>query len=263
MKIKLYRIWAVVVRYLRESSGDIFTIADYVYWPIMDIFMWGTMSVWLSRNSGGSSNFVLVILSGLVFWHIVYQANIEIAKNIVDEFWSQNLVNLFSTPLTVTEWLLAVMTLGAFRMIFTILFGVSVVWLLYSLNIFSIGWALIPFAISLLMTGWFMGITTAGVIIYFGMRAQWLAWAGGWLLAPFSSVFYSIEMLPKWAQMVGYSLPTTYIFEGMRELLLNNVVLYNYLYISFALNIVYLILSVIFFHHMFEKSRERGLARIE
>jgi ABC-2 type transport system permease protein len=263
MSIKAYRIWAIVLRYMRESFRDIFVVADYLYWPIMDIFMWGMMTVWLAEHHQNPSALVLVVLSGLVFWHIVYQANIEIAKNILDEFWSQNLINLFSSPLTVYEWLIAVMIMGAMRMFFTVLIGFLAVWFFYALNIFSLGYALVPFAASLLMTGWFMGILTAAIILYGGMRTQWLAWAAGWLLAPFSSVFYSVDLLPRWGQIVARCLPTTYVFEGMREVLLNDQIPYNNLIISFCLNSVYLMLAFFVFVHMFEKSRTRGLARLE
>lgn len=264
MNIKLYRIWAIVLRYARETFHDIFSLADYVYWPIMDIFMWGMMSVWMSQQGTNSpAHLVLVILSGLVFWHIIYQANIEIAKNLLEEFWTQNLINIFSTPLTTYEWLGAVMILGIMRMFVTIALGALLVWLFYSLNIFTLGWALIPFACSLLMTGWFMGIFTASIILYGGMRAQWLAWATGWLLAPFCGVFYTIDMLPRWMQLISYILPPTYVFEGMRSVILQQTINYNYLAISFALNVVYLIISIIFFAYMFEKSRRLGLARLE
>lgn len=265
MNIKLYRIWAIALRYLRESFRDIFIIADYIYWPIIDIIMWGMMSLWLSQHAdnGSTQHLVLVILSGLVFWHIVYQANVEIAKNILEEFWTQNLINIFSTPLTVYEWLSAVMLLGIFRMLFIILFGALVVWVIYALNIFTLGWALVPFACSLLITGWFMGILTAAVVVYGGMRLQWLAWASGWLLAPFSGVFYSIDMLPRWAKLIAYALPPTYVFEGMRSALLQGEIPVNNLIISFSLNFVYLVISILFFTYMFEKSRQKGLGRIE
>lgn len=230
----------------------------------MDILIWGMMSVWLAKQGSNTpEGIVLVILSGLVFWHVLYQANVEIAKSILDEFWTQNLINLFSTPLSTYDWLAAVMLLGVFRMFLSIILGAAVVWLFYSLNIFTVGWALIPFACSLLITGWFMGIFTAGIILVGGMRASWLAWATGWLLAPFSGVFYSIDMLPKSVQIISWALPTTYIFEGMRQVILQKSVPYSYLAISYGLNLVYLILTIIFFNYMFEKSRDKGLARIE
>lgn len=264
MNIKLYRIWAIALRYLRETFRDIFILADYIYWPTIDIIMWGMMTTWLSQHgTSSSSHLVLIILSGLVFWHIVYQANVEIAKSLLEEFWTQNLINLFSSPLNVYEWISAAMLLGIFRMFFTIFFGALVVWVVHSLNIFTIGWALIPFACSLLLTGWFMGITTAAIVLYGGMRAQWLAWASGWLLAPFCGVFYSVEMLPRWAQIISKILPPTYVFEGMRTILLKKSFPINYLILSFGLNLIYIIASVLFFTYMFEKSKERGLGRLE
>jgi ABC-2 type transport system permease protein len=85
----------------------------------------------------------------------------------------------------------------------------------------------------------------------------------GYALAPFSAVFYPVAVLPRWAQSIAAALPMTYVFEGMRQVLHGGRPPVSDLAISFGLNLLYLALSVLFFGWMFEKSRERGLARLE
>ena len=90
-----------------------------------------------------------------------------------------------------------------------------------------------------------------------------MAWAIPWGLMPFSGVFYPPETLPMWGQKVSALLPTTYIFEGMREVITTGLVSYEKLFISFGLNILYLIIAVVFFKICFSVSLKKGLSRLE
>ena len=85
----------------------------------------------------------------------------------------------------------------------------------------------------------------------------------GFLFAPFSAVFYPIEILPEWAKTIAWCLPTTYIFQGMRSILATGGFPISYFWISLALNLTYLAASIFLFHWAFEKSRQKGLARLE
>ena len=55
----------------------------------------------------------------------------------------------------------------------------------------------------------------------------------------------------------------TYIFEGMRKILRGAPMPLSDLAISFGLNILYLTLSILFFAWMFDRSRDRGLGRLD
>jgi ABC-2 type transport system permease protein len=170
---------------------------------------------------------------------------------------------MFSSPLTIGEWIAAVMLLGAIRMFLIILFGSIVAWALYAFNVFAMGWALIPFALSLLLTGWALGFCTAAIILYGGMRVHWATWAMGALMSPFISIYYPASTLPWFGQVIAYLLPPTYVFEGMRKIIFSGSIPFDYLAISLLLNVLYLTLAILFFKHMFEKSRVMGLNRTE
>ena len=263
ISLQFGRVWAITLRYLHQSVRDLLAIADFICWPLIDIVIWGLMSVWVERSGHAVPHVVIMVVSGLVLWQIVYQANMDITNNLLDEFWSHNLVNIFSSPLTINEWISAVMLLGALKMIFIVLFGTITAWLLYAFNVFALGWALIPFALSLLLTGWCLGFFTGALIMYAGMRVHWATWIVGALISPFISIYYPVTTLPGWAQKIAYALPPPFVFEGMRKIILEHTIPFDYLGISIILNLFYLFLSIQFFKYMFEKSRNRGLARIE
>jgi ABC-2 type transport system permease protein len=256
------RIYAVFLRYF-YFFAKLDHVYDLFYWPALDIILWGLTILWIQGVESQIPHMALAVLSGLVFWQIIWRGNYEVTVNMLQEFWNRNLVNLFSGPLKVSEWIAALMLVGMIKIVITIAFGAFLVWAFYTLNIFTLGWVIFPFFISLTLSGWFMGFLSASVMIYYGQRLQMLAWMTAYLFAPVSAVYYPVTVLPPWAQKIAFALPTTYIFEGMRAILYENRFSSYYLYMSFALNIVYIVISIAFFKYMFEKSRNKGLARLE
>jgi ABC-2 type transport system permease protein len=254
--MKFYRIKAIVLKNIYNEFSNIVRLADSLYWPVIDIALWGLSSVWLQKTQPGVPNIVLTILTGLVFWQVINRANNEISLTMIEEVWSKSLVNLFSTPLQLFEWLCGALITGLIKTTF-------VVWTFYALNIFTAGWILIPFSFSLILYGWTIGLIGASLIIYWGQKMSSVPWMMLFLFAPFSAVFYPLDVLPYWMRIIAKSLPGAYIFEGMRKSLFNPDYLpLSDLLISYGLNIIYLTLAVILFKFMFEKSRSKGLAQL-
>ena len=255
-------IQGVFLRYFYPLFRGSHFLSDLFYWPLVDILLWGLTSIWIQKQQQ-VANIPLVLMTALIFWQITWRGSVDISVNLLQEFWNRNLVNLFSTPLKVSEWSLGILLLCLFKLLITISFGALAVYLLYSLNVFTIGWAFLPFAASLLIFGWVIGFLASSAIIYSGRQMESLAWMTAFVFAPFSAVFYPIDILPAWAQTIGWCIPTTYIFEGMRQILSNGTFSYSYFWISLFLNLFYLALTFSLFTYMFEKSRAKGLSRLE
>jgi ABC-2 type transport system permease protein len=260
--IQFRRCWGVFLRYF-YLFAKLDQIADLLYWPAVDIVLWGLTTVWMQQHQAEIPNIALIVLTGLIFWQIVWRGNYEISVNLLQEFWNRNLVNLFSTPLKLIEWIFGVLMLCFCKVFIAMGFGVMFVYLLYALNVFTIGWVFLPFMALLMLSGWVIGFLAASVVIYWGQRFQMLAWMSAYMFAPFSAVFYPVSALPAWAQKVAWCLPTTYIFEGMRTILQGGVLPWGNIGISLGLGLLYLCLSILLFYWTFEKSRSKGLARFE
>lgn len=260
--MKFHRIMAVVRRHYLLTFKRLDRIINVLYWPLLNIVIWGITSVWMQQQIG-KSDVVTMILSGLILWQIVFRVNLETAKGLFEELLHHNVVNLFSSPLTLPEWIVAMMVLGVINMFLVMASCSLAVWLLYGINIFALGWALIPFMLSLLIAGWFIGFFICGLLINWGLKAQDFVFTVGWVFAPFSAIYYPLDVLPAKVQAIGRCLPMTYIFEAMRGVLTTGTLETWYLYHSFALDGIYLAFSLAFFTYMFEKSREKGLGRLE
>lgn len=262
MSYSFSRIKGVFFRYYYNLIKGPNQLSDLFYWPLVDILLWGLTSLWI-QNQSHVANLPLFLMTGLIFWQVAWRGSIDISVPILQELWHRNLVNLFSTPLKISEWILGILLLCICKLLITIAFGSLMVYVLYSLNVFAVGWAFLPFAALLLVFGWTLGFLAASIIIYWGHQVEMFAWMIAFIFAPFSAVFYPVNVLPLWAQKISWCLPTTYVFEGMRHILNQNAFPYSYLLYSLILNGLYLTASIFFFKWMFEKSRKKGLARLE
>jgi ABC-2 type transport system permease protein len=256
------RIWSVFLRYF-YTFFKLDQMSELFYWPAIDIVIWGMTTLWIQQQGGGVPHIALAVLTAIVFWDIVWRGNYEVSLNMLLEFYNRNLVNLFSTPLKIGEWICGVMMVGLFKISVSLAFGSVLVYILYALNVYTIGWLFLPYALCLVLSGWVIGFMTCGLIVYYGQRFQALAWISAYFFTPFSAVYYPVYALPEWGQAIAWCLPTTYIFEGMRQVLYTNSFSMSLFGTAVALSLLYLFFAILFFWWMFEKSREKGLARLE
>jgi ABC-2 type transport system permease protein len=262
--MKFQRILGVFFRYYYGMKKGLMQLSDLFYWPLVDILLWGLTSIWIkSQEMHNIQNLPLVLMTALIFWQISWRGSIDISMGLLQELWQRNLVNFFSTPLRFSEWIAGIILISLCKLLLSLSFGALVVYLLYALNVFSIGWAFLPFAASLLVFGWIIGFLASSAIVYWGHSVEMFAWMIGGLFAPFSAVFYPVSVLPDWAQTISWCLPTTYIFEGMRSILNTGGFPIKYFLISSALNALFLTGSIYCFRMMFEKSRQKGFGRLE
>jgi len=260
--IKIYRAWAIVLRHMRHMINSFARISDVFYWPLVDIVLWGYSGIWVGEGQSQISSVALVLLTASVLWQLVVKVNYGISVNLLEEVWSHNVSNLFCTPLQLSEWILGVIILALIIMSCTALFLAIIVLWFYSFNLLSIGWALLPISASLILSGMVIGFFASALLIYWGYKVDALVFMMGWAFAPLRGVYYPIEVLPTWVRTIASTLPMPYVFDALRQVIATGVVSNNSLEISFILNAIYLVLALFFFKYMFEKSRERGLARL-
>lgn len=261
--MKIYRIKAVALRHLMLTFRDFHRFIDLIYWPLLEIIIWGFTARWIQGSSTENLHMSLVLLSALVFWQVILRSQLEISFGFLDELWSHNLINLFATPLKISEWIIAVMIVGFLKSLFTFLFGVYVIWVFYGLNMLKPGVILIPYLVMMIATGWAIGFLTTAAVAYWGQKIQTLAWVMGWFFAPFSGVFYPISVLPHWAQLIAQCIPMSYLFEGLRTIITTGIFPIRSLGICCFLIILYLFCAILLFKFAFEKSKVWGLSRLE
>lgn len=265
MNISWNRMYALMVRHALPLKRDFDLLSDMLYWPFIDTVTMGIASQWLTGSADNQvisqATLVFSILIALVIWNIIWRSQSEVSRNLIDEIWNNNLVNVFTTPLSLREWIISVLLQSVVKMIITAGFVVLVILGLYAVNVFTIGWWLLPFVLSAALTGWATGFVAAGLVIRYGPKVQTVVWTLPGILFPLSAVYFPMDQLPPVLKQISAVIPTTYIFESMRSLLFSGTVDLNYIALSFGLNVVFIVLAIWFFVNRFRKSQELNLAR--
>lgn len=257
--MKLHRIYAVILRHVYNFRHSLDRMSDVFYWPAVDLILWGITSSYVKATSPNGSQFVLIVISGILLWLLTWRAQYEITVSLLSEIWDKNLINLFVSPLQFSEWIVALLSLGIMKAIISLSWASILAYFLYHVGILPMGLWLIPFGIVLIMSGWTIGLLVASVIIRWGTKVQTFAWTAAWAVAPFAAIYFPVKFLPLWAQKVSLFVPMSYVFEGSRELLLTNKLDIQNLFISFGITLVYFIIALFVLRRNFNKVLERGL----
>ncbi len=257
--MKWHRISAILIRNLYLYKRSLPRIMDIVYWPVMELLVWGFLSVYLEGLQIGALNVATVLLGGVVFWDLLTRAQEAISVAFLEEVWERNFLNIFVTPLKVGEMLTAFFLIGVVRIILVGVVAALLAFLLYHFNILLFGMYLVPFVMNLLLFGMAAGIFIIAIIFRYGTSAQILAFGLVFLIQPFVAVFYPVSSLPAWAQWISYVLPPSYVFEGMRAVIATGTLPLRELWLAFGTNAVYLALSLWIFYRMFRRVKEKGM----
>jgi len=257
--MKLYRILALVNRHLMLYKRSPQRIMEIIYWPMLDLLVWGFITLYLAKYKEGLPEFVTFFLGALILWDILFRAQQGICISFLEEVWSRNLLNLFVSPLRISEYLASIMMVSMIKVIGAAVFTISMALLLYSFNLFVIGISLIPFIINLVVMGWAVGIFTTGIILRYGQEAEVLAWGLAFLFQPVSAVFYPVSVLPTFLQVIASGIPAAYVFEGMRQVITYHTFPVSELVWATGLNVIYLVGSFFFFRWMFGVVKSKGL----
>lgn len=258
--MSFHRINAIIWRHIYGTHRTLHRLIDLFYWPTLDLVLWGFLSVYLARASQGQgTNVIAFLLGAMILWGVLIRSQQDVSISFMEEVWSHNLLNIFGSPLSVPEFLVATGLLSLLRMIFVFGFMSLLAWLLYAFNILTFSFYLIPFWLNLLMFGWSLGIVAMAIVLRYGQRFNFMAWSLPALIQPISAVFYPISTLPLWLQKIGLALPTSYVFEGMRQVITKHTLSLSHLGLAFLLNLLYFTLACVFFHIMYKSVRKKGL----
>ena len=252
------RIAAMVSRYVYLLRSSWPRLLELIYWPAVQMLMWGFLQLYLAQNAGYFARAGGTFIGAVLLWDILFRGQLGFSVSFLEEMWSRNLANLMMSPLKPIEFVLSMMTMSVIRL----LIGMVPVSLLaiafFGFNLYNLGLALAVFFLNLILTSWAVGIFVSGVIIRNGLGAENLAWTIMFLLMPLTCVYYPVAVLPHWLQLVSWSLPPTYVFEGMRALLIDHQFRGELMIQAFLINVVVFAAGVCGFMLLLRSARRHG-----
>ncbi|MBI2056448.1 MAG: ABC transporter permease [Candidatus Sungbacteria bacterium] len=260
--MKLHRIYALMLRYFYLTRHSFDRATDMLYWPILDLLLWGLTSAYFQSYISETDTVIFTIIAGIIFWFVVVRGQYEMSVNILEELWNRNMVNLFVSPLKFSEMIAASAIISVAKAAIGFSFAAFLAKLLFDVNLIYFGIYLFPLTLVLLMTGWVIGLFVAGTILRFGTKLQALAWTLVWVISPFSAIYYPLSILPGWGQTIAKFIPVSYVFENSRMFIMSGRVDIYELSMTILLSVIYLICALWYAHRSFAKSLEKGLVKL-
>ena len=252
------KIFALSLRHIYLIKGSFPRILDLIYWPTIQIFLWGFISKFFTLNSSFYENTVGVILSAAILYDFLFRSSISYNMMFLEEIWSRNFTNLFIAPIKISEIITALTCTAIFRTLIGLIPASIIAIPLFGVSIFKIGIPLIFLLITLYVFGITLGLLVTAGLIRYGPSFENIAWASLFFLAPLGCIYYPVEILPLWLQIIAELLPLVYIFEEMRNILIYDSINLYQIFKATLISFVYFILGIVVFYKSYDGAKERG-----
>ena len=257
--MQLRRTFAIVLRQFYLIRGSISRLLPMFVWVAIDIVLWGFITKYLNSVASTGFSFVPVLLGAVLMWDFFTRVMQGVTMAFFEDVWSRNFLNIFASPISIPEYL-AGLVLSS---IVTSSIGLVVMLVLstagFGLSLVSYGVLLAPFLLVLFVFGIALGIVGCAIVLRLGPSAEWFVWPIPGLISPFAGVFYPVSTLPAWMRGLSRALPPSYIFEGMRAIVLGGQASPASLAIGATLAVLYLLGACVLFAHVYRQAVRTGL----
>ena len=256
--MNLNKMYGLFLRHFFLIKSSLPRLLDLIYWPSIQIILWGFISKFFSIYSSYYNNTLGVILTCAILYDILFRSSISFNMLFLEEIWSRNFTNLFIAPLKLKEIITSLIFTALVRTLIGLVPAIILTSPLFGVSIFNLGVPLFLLFLSLYIFGITLGLFVSAGLIRFGPSFENIAWSSLFLLAPLGCIYYPLEILPNFFQIIAKVLPLVYIFDEARNILINGYINYENLKIAYLLNLFYLFFGIVLFYFSFLKARVKG-----
>ncbi len=252
------KIFALSLRHIYLIKGSFPRILDLIYWPTIQIFLWGFISKFFTLNSSYYENTVGIILSAAILYDFLFRSSISYNMMFLEEIWSRNFTNLFIAPIKLSEIITALTLTAILRTLIGLVPAALLAIPFFVVSILNLGIPLIFLLITLYVFGVTLGLLVTSGLMRFGPSFENIAWASLFFLAPLGCIYYPIEILPEWLQIIAKLLPLVHIFEEMRSILIYDNINYFQIFKAIFISFLYFVIGVMIFYLSYKGAKNRG-----
>ena len=252
------RIYGLFLRHFFLISRSFPRILDLIYWPSIQITLWGFISNFFASHSSYYNGAVGVILSCAILYDFLFRTSIGFNILFLEEIWSRNFTNLFIAPMKLSEIISSLVFTALIRALIGLVPAILLTSPLFGISLLKLGIPLFFLFLSLYIFGITLGLLVSAGLLRFGPSFENISWSTLFLLAPFGCVYYPIEILPEIFQSIALCLPLVYIFEETRSILADQTFNFENIAKAFYLNAIYLIMAISVFYYSFSQARKKG-----
>ena len=252
------RITAMILRYWYLLVSSWPRLLELLYWPALQIITWGFLQTYIAQNANFFARAGGTLIGAVILWDILFRGQLGFSISFLEEMWARNLGNLMMSPLKPIEFLIALMIMSLIRLAIGVIPMTLLALFVFGFNFYSIGLPLIAFFCNLIFTSWSVGVFVSGLVVRNGLGAESIVWTLMFAVMPLACIYYPVDVLPHWLQYVAWCLPPTYVFEGMRALLIEGTFRTDLMLQALAINLALLVASFGAFLALLRSAKRNG-----
>ncbi len=257
--MSLRPVLAILYRYFSLLFSSPNRVMGLYIWMLIDMVLWGFFSTYLNHIVPAGFNAISALLGAVLLSNFFGRVMLNINMSFFEDMWSRNFLNMFASPLRISEYLAGLICCGSLTSLFGLLLAFSSAALLFGFSPFVYGVTLLPLIFILFLFGIALGIFGCAIVLSRGPASEWFIWPIPAIITPFVGVYYPISTLPHWMQLVAQALPPSYVFEGLRAVLAGTPLPEYGLALGFALAIGYIALASLFFVRTYRRVIASGM----
>ena len=156
--MSINRIFGLFLRHFFLIKGSLPRILDLIYWPTIQIILWGFISKFFSTYSDYYNNTVGVILTCAILYDFLFRSSISFNMLFLEEIWSRNFTNLFIAPLKISEIITSLVATALIRTLIGLVPAILITSPLFGISILELGMPLFFFILKSLYFWNYIGI---------------------------------------------------------------------------------------------------------
>src|SRR5205807_6395626 len=192
------RLAAVALRQFYLYAGSPTRLVPLFVWVGIDIALWGFITRYLNSIASPGFDFVPALLGAVLLWDFLTRVMQGVSTAFLEDVWSRNFLNVFATPLTISEYILGLVVTSVGTSLIGLVTMLCLATLAFGLSFLAYGAAILPFLFVLFLSGIALGIAGTAMALRLGPASEWFVWPMPAMLSPFVGVFYPIATLPSW-----------------------------------------------------------------
>ncbi len=166
------RIAAIVIRYFYLARGSLSRVFPLFAWVAIDMVLWGFITKYLNTFASSGFSFVPRLLGAVILWDFLVRAMQGVTITFFEDVWSRNFLNIFATPLSVSEYIGALVLSSIVTSAVGLVVMLVLATLLFGLSFFAYGVILIPFLLVLFLFGIALGILGSAMVLRLGPASE-------------------------------------------------------------------------------------------
>src|SRR5215831_15017352 len=166
--MKFSRLGAILLRQFYLYRGSAARAIPLFAWVAIDMMLLGFMTKFLGSITQSRYQFVPALLGAVLFWDFTSRVMQGVTISFFEDVWSRNFLNIFASPITVPEYVTALMISSVATSLIGVAVMVIISTLAFGLSFTVYGAMLIPFIFVLLLFGMALGISAVALVLRMG-----------------------------------------------------------------------------------------------